>query len=104
MKLFKGLFVSALWSVYYGIVDAILVPREDVQLSVPLTGSLLNTSTHYDPVTWALYNPVFNQTTWESQPYVPCFRERAERRYRMGILDTEFPPREWDIGRLQMSR
>lgn len=68
--------MTALWNVYCGAVVAILVPREDVQLSVPLTGNLSNTSTHYDPGTWTLYNPVFNQTTWESQPYVPYFGSR----------------------------
>jgi len=70
MRLSQGLVVSALWTVYAGVCMAILVPREDVELSVPLSGNLSNTSTHYDPVTWTLYNPIFNQTTWESQPYV----------------------------------
>jgi len=49
---------------------ALLLPRADVELAVPLSGNLSGTAAHYDPVTWTLYNPVFNQTTWEAQPYV----------------------------------
>jgi len=50
--------------------QAFLVRRDPIEVSVPVSGDLSNTSTHYDPETWVLYNPVFNQTTWEAQPYV----------------------------------
>ena len=61
---------AALLSIWCCVSFAILVQREDVELAVPVSGSLSNTSTHFDPTTWTLYNPVFNQTTWEAQPYV----------------------------------
>jgi len=51
-------------------VNALLLPRADVELAVPLSGNLSGTSANYDPNTWTLYNLVFNQTTWEAQPYV----------------------------------
>lgn len=60
----------SLLSIWCCVSFAILVPREDVELAVPLSGNLSNTSTHFDPTTWTLYNPIFNQTTWEAQPYV----------------------------------
>lgn len=60
----------SLLSIWCCVSFAFLVPREDVELAVPLSGNLSNTSTHFDPTTWTLYNPIFNQTTWEAQPYV----------------------------------
>jgi hypothetical protein len=60
----------SLLSIWCCVSFGFLVPREDVELAVPLSGNLSNTSTHFDPTTWTLYNPIFNQTTWEAQPYV----------------------------------
>src|SRR5271167_1592627 len=56
--------------IWFEVSFAILVPREDVELAVPLSGNLSNSSTHFDTNTWTLFNPIFNQTTWEAQPYV----------------------------------
>jgi hypothetical protein len=67
MRFFQILCLS-LWNV---ASLAFLIRRDAIPLSVPLTGDLANTSTHFDPTTWTLFNPVFNQTTWEAQPYVP---------------------------------
>jgi hypothetical protein len=77
---------------------AILLPRQAIELAVPLSGNLSNTSTHYDPVTWTLYNPIFNQTTWEAQPYVST-PKYSNIRYQMDTLATAFQRREWDIGK-----
>jgi len=57
------------WAVSGGL--GFLIKRDPVSIAVPITGNLTNTSAHYDPVSWTLWNPVFNQTTWEAQPYVP---------------------------------
>lgn len=54
-------------------VYALLLPRADVELAVPLSGNLSGTAARYDPATWTLYTQIFNQTTWEAQPYVPQF-------------------------------
>jgi len=66
-----------LWLWLSGLIYALVLPRDAIPLTVPLSGNLANTSAHFDPATWTLYNPVFNQTTWEAQPYVlpPLHRE-----------------------------
>jgi hypothetical protein len=70
-KGFIGALVACLWWCWGGLTDAgHLLPRDAIPLTVPLSGNLTNTSTHFDPTTWTLFNPVFNQTTWEAQPYV----------------------------------
>jgi hypothetical protein len=88
------------WAVHGGL--GFLIKRDPVSIAVPITGNLTNTSAHYDPVSWTLWNPVFNQTTWEAQPYVLLFCGLSNVRYRMDILDTESPLREWDIGKRPM--
>lgn len=88
------------WAVTGGL--GFLIKRDPDSVAVPVSGSLSNTSAHYDPTTWTLWNPVFNQTTWEAQPYVPSLVRLSNCRCRMGILVTEFPLREWDIGKLRM--
>ena len=65
-----SLLQATLLSIWCCVSFAVLVPREDVELAVPLSGNLSNTTTHFDPTTWTLYNPIFNQTAWEAQPYV----------------------------------
>ena len=60
----------AVWCSLPGLAYGLLLPRDAIPLNVPLSGNLTNTSTHFDPTTWTLYNPIFNQTTWEAQPYV----------------------------------
>jgi hypothetical protein len=94
IMLVQGILVS-LWSI---VSLAILVPREDIELSVPLSGNLSNSSTHYDPVTWTLYNPVFNQTTWEAQPYVLSPNCGSKCRCLTATSDTVFQQKEWDTG------
>lgn len=92
----------SLLSIWCCVSFAILLPREDVELAVPLSGNLSNTSTHFDPTTWTLFNPIFNQTTWEAQPYVWNRGELIDVRCRMGILVIEFRRKGWDTGKLPM--
>jgi hypothetical protein len=65
------LFSVLVSEILISCVCGFLIRREAIELSVPLTGDLENTSTHFDPTSWTLSNPIFNQTTWEAQPYVP---------------------------------
>ena len=70
-KTLTGALPTYLWLWFCDLTYALLVPRDAIPLTVPLSGNLANTSTHFEPSTWTLFNPVFNQTTWEAQPYVP---------------------------------
>jgi len=69
-KSLTGALGTYLW-LWCGLTYALLLPRDAIPLTVPISGNLANTSTHFEATTWTLYNPVFNQTTWEAQPYVP---------------------------------
>ena len=74
MHRFVQISVVLAWAVSGGF--GFLIKRDPVSIAVPLNGDLSNSGAHYDPVTWTLWNPVFNQTTWEAQPYVHYYHGR----------------------------
>src|SRR5271156_2603976 len=70
MLRYASLVIVLLWVLADLSFASFLVKRDPIPLDVPISGNLTNTTTNYNSTTWTLWNPIFNQTTWESQPYV----------------------------------